>query len=93
MAEYGVSAAIRHFLKIYPDRPLKESTVRGWKNQYNCEIVRLKNSGKKVVVRELIDNKRGRPLLLGKVMDVQAQAYIHTSVSCMQMVAPLTLQL
>ena len=24
--------------KIYPDRPLKESTVRGWKNQHNREV-------------------------------------------------------
>ena len=52
-AEHNVSATIRHFLKIYPDCPLKESTFRGWKNQYNHEVVRLKNSGKEVVVREL----------------------------------------
>ena len=70
-AEHSVSATIRHFSKIYPDRPLKESTVRGWKNQYNREVVRLKNGGKEVVVRELIDKKRGRPLLLGEEMDEQ----------------------
>ena len=29
-----------------------------------------------VVVRELIDNKQGRPLLLGKEMDEQVRAYI-----------------
>ena len=38
--------------------------------------MRLKNSGKEVVVRELIDNKRGRPLLLGEEMDEQVRAYI-----------------
>ena len=70
-AEHGVSATMLHFLKIYPDDPLKECTIRGWKNQYNCEIVRLKNSGKEVVVRELIDNKRGHALLLGEEMDAQ----------------------
>ena len=75
-AEHGVLATIRHFSKIYPDCPLKESTDRGWKNQYNREVVRLKNSGKEVVVRELIDNKRGCPLLLGEEMDEQVRAYI-----------------
>ena len=76
-AEYGVSATTRHFSKIYADRPLKESTVRGWKNQYNREVVRLRNSGKEVVVRELIDKKRGRPLLLGEEMDEQVRVYIR----------------
>ena len=75
-AEHGVLATIRHFSKIYSDRPLKESTVRGWKKQCNREVVRLKNSGKEVVVRELIDNKRGRLLLLGEEMDEQVRAYI-----------------
>ena len=70
-AEHGVLATIRHFSKIYPDHPPKESTVRNWKNQYNHEVVRLKNSRKEVVVRELIDNKRGHPLLLGEEMDEQ----------------------
>ena len=50
--------------------------MRGWKNQYNREIVRLKNSRKEVVVRELIDNRLGYSLLLGKEMDVQVRAYI-----------------
>ena len=53
MAEHGVLATIQHFSKVYPDRPLKQSTVRGWKNQYNRKVVRLKNSGKEVVVSSL----------------------------------------
>jgi len=75
-AEHGVTATIRHYSKIYRDRPLKESTVRGWKNHYNQEIVRMKKAGKEIVVRELIDKKQGRPLLLGEEMDKEVRTYI-----------------
>ena len=34
-AEHSVMATVRHYSKIYQDCPLKESTVRGWKNHYN----------------------------------------------------------
>ena len=30
------------------------------------------------VVRELVDGKRGRPLLLGSELDQQVQAYVNT---------------
>jgi len=70
-AEHGVLSTVRHFAKIWPDRPLKEGTVRGWKNRYNREVSLLKRSGKEIVVRELIDKKRGRPLLLGEELDKQ----------------------
>ena len=76
-AEYGVLASIRHFSKIYPDRVLKESTVRGWKNKYKNELLKLQKSNEEVVVRELVDRKRGRPLLLGNELDVQVQAYVN----------------
>ena len=36
----------------------------------------LKHLGKEIVVRELIDKKRGCPLLLGKEFDKQVQAYL-----------------
>ena len=36
----------------------------------------MKKAGKEIVVRELIDKKRGRPLLLGKEMDKEVHAYI-----------------
>ena len=65
-AEHGVLSTIRHFSKVYPNHDLKESTVRGWKNRYINELV-----------RELVDKKRGRPLLLGKELDAEVQAYIH----------------
>ena len=38
-AEYGVLSTVLHFAKIWPpDRPLKEGTVRGWKNRYNAKL-------------------------------------------------------
>jgi len=76
LSEYGVMATIRHYSKIYRDRPLKESTVRGWKNHYNQEIVRMKKAGKEIVARELFDKKRGSPLFLGEEMDKEVHAYI-----------------
>ena len=48
-AEYGVLSTVRHFAKIWPDRPLKEGTVRGWKNRYNRDVSILKQSGKEIV--------------------------------------------
>ena len=36
----------------------------------------LKWSGREIVVRELVDQKRGRPLLLGEELDKQVQAYL-----------------
>ena len=74
-AEFGVLATICHFSKKYLDRVLKEATVRGWKNKYKNELLKLKKSGKEVVVRELVDRKCGRPLLLGNELDQQVQAY------------------
>ena len=75
-AEHGVLSTVRNFAKIWPDHPLKERTVRGWKNRYNCEVFMLKRSGKEIVVRELVDQKRGGPLLLGEELDKQVQAYL-----------------
>ena len=36
----------------------------------------LKRSGKEIVVRELIDQKRDHPLLLGEDLDKQVWAYL-----------------
>ena len=37
-AEYGVLSTVRHFAKIWPERPIKERTVRGWRSRYNREV-------------------------------------------------------
>lgn len=56
---------------------MNESTVRGWKNKYKSELLKLKNLGEEVVVRELVDRNRGHPLLLGNKLDQQVQAYVN----------------
>ena len=37
-AEHGALSTVQHFAKIWPDRPLKEGTVQGWKNRYNHKV-------------------------------------------------------
>ena len=37
----------------------------------------FKRSGEEIVVRELVDRKRGRPLLLGNELDQQVQTYVN----------------
>ena len=36
-AEHGVTAALRYFAKKYPEMPLKETSVRRYKNLYQSE--------------------------------------------------------
>ena len=76
-AEHGVTATVRFFSKAFPGRPLKESSVRTWK-KYEVELAKNKKAGKDVAVKELVDKKRGRPLLLGSELDKQVQAYLTT---------------
>ena len=76
-AEHGVTATVRLFSKAFPVRPLKESSVRTWK-KYKVELVKNKKAGKDVAVKELVDKKRGRPLLLGSELDKQMQVYLTT---------------
>lgn len=75
-AEMGVTSTIRHFKEKFSDRPLKESTVRTWKNKYVDELKEAKEKGGKV--EKLSSRSRGHPLLLGKELDNQVQAYIKS---------------
>ena len=76
-AENGTTNAIRLFSKELPN--LKESTVRGWKKAYLSELATKKRVGdEKMSVDRLPVAGRGRPLLLGKDLDHQVQAYISS---------------
>ena len=80
-AEMGVSRTIKHFSKEFQDRPLKESTVRTWMNQYKKELALLRGAGDMSELGEVTKlpaKKRGRPLLLGENLDKQVQDYIKT---------------
>ena len=64
-AEYGITASLRYFAKKYPELiPLKETSVRRLKNQYqsNCKQQKASNQTNSVVqveeVRELPHKKK-----------------------------------
>ena len=68
-SEIGVTSTIRKHSKGFPDRMLKESTVRTWMNKYKKELVFRKRSGKDVDIKRLENKRRGCPLLLGEEID------------------------
>lgn len=77
-AEFGVTNTIRYFNKKFPDRELKESTVRTWTSNYKNELAAKKKRGEYLSITKLASKKRGRPLLLGEELDKQVRMYIQT---------------
>ena len=77
-SEIGVTSTIRKHSKGFPDRMLKESTVRTWMNKYKKELVFRKRSGKDVDIKRLENKRRGCPLLLGEEIDRQVQMYLFS---------------
>ena len=75
-AEMGVTSTIRYFEKDFTDRPLKESTVRTWKNEYIKELALQNKFGSTKVV--LKGKRRGHPLLLGDKLDREVQEYVKS---------------
>lgn len=68
-SEIGVTKAIHKLEKKFPDKKLKESTVRVWVKKYRTQL----RSHEKV---EVLEAKRGRPLLLGNKLDNQVREYV-----------------
>ena len=64
-AEHGVAATVRRYQKLFPMRSVKESSVRTWRNKYLEELQTRNKEGREMVVKELPNKKRGRPLMLG----------------------------
>ena len=56
---------------------LNESSVRSWVATYKKELSRKRKSGEELDVDILPLKKRGRPLLLGELLDSQVKAYIR----------------
>ena len=75
-AEHGVASTVRYFNKVFSDRIVKESSVRTWKKKYLQEIAKRRCAGQELDVKELPNQKTGRPLLLGDELDRQVQSYI-----------------
>ena len=69
---------IRHFQKDFTSDALKESTVRGWRDEYLHQLRDRKRKGEdlEVQVSELPLKKIGRPSQLGEDIDKQVQAYL-----------------
>ena len=77
-AEHGTVAAVQHYIKVFPD--LMVNTVRHWRDVYRVELkkrAREVNEGG-IKTSELPEKKKGHPLLLGKELDKEVQAYITT---------------
>ena len=75
-AEHGVMGTVRYYTSKLPE-PLKESSVRTWKNVYTKEKQRLRKEGKdSTTIEELPSKRRGRPYLLGDDMEMQVRAYL-----------------
>ena len=75
-AEHGVLATVRYYASKLPE-PLKESSVRTWKNAYTAQLQRLRKEGKdSPMVEELPAKRRGRPYLLGEDVELQVRAYL-----------------
>ena len=76
-AEYGTTAAIRYFMKKYPELPPKETTVWRLKNLYHSQL-RLHHDdiSSAESVKELPTKKTGRPLMTGDELDKQVSDYI-----------------
>ena len=88
-AEFGSTSTLRYYARHYPDLPLKETSMRHFKNQY-LEDLKSKNpddskncsdesegDDDKETVPELPNKKMGRPLLIGEQADRQVQEYIR----------------
>ena len=62
-AENATTKAIYHFAKDVPC--LKESTVRGWKTTYLCELAAKVKAGEEdLSIEQFPTTEKGRPLLL-----------------------------
>ena len=69
-----MTATIRYYAKAFPDLPLKETTVRRLKNNYQASL--KANKGNSTDVYELPGKKRGGPPMIGEELDQQVRDYI-----------------
>ncbi len=79
-AEHGIASTIRYYAKRFP---LKESSVRTWRNLYTSEL-RKKRAERSddMTVKNLQEKKRGRILLLVEELDKQIRAYLASMREC-----------
>ena len=79
-SEFGVTNTMRYYLKSFPDLPpLKETSVRRFKNEYERAIKEKLKSGESSgrSVKALPTKLMGRPLLIGEEADRQVRDYVR----------------
>ena len=80
-ANYGIVNVIRQFLKDFPWSSLKQSTICGWKKDYLKKLYTWQKGGKHMIIQKLPQKKTTCPLLLGKSLDKEVQAYTQETQS------------
>ena len=75
-SEHGVTSTLRYYKKAFPDLPLKETSVRRFKNLFQ-QSLRRPRSDSSEDLGELPNKKMGRPLLIGEELDRQVQEYLR----------------
>ena len=81
-AEFGVTNALQYYAKNFPSLRLKETSVRRFKNLYQCGLKDKKWDDSSNDVRELPNKKMGRLLLIGEEADRQLQEYVRYLRDC-----------
>jgi len=76
-AEHGVTATIRYYARKFKDLPLKESSVRRLKNEYQASLkIASADEPSSSGTQELVPRKTGRPLMLGEDLDKLVRHYL-----------------
>ncbi len=71
---HGVMRAVRHSSRKHEGS--NESTVHSFRTLYREVMLKKRQAGESLVVRELPSKQRGRPVLIGKKLDDMVQDYI-----------------
>ena len=79
-AEFGTTNTLWYYARHFPTIPLKETSVRRFKSQYQSLLSKKKRPGEcsqDDEICELPSKKMGRPLLIGDEADKQLQEYVR----------------
>ena len=75
-SEHGPAAAVRKFSEEF--KTLNESTVRGFRKKYNEQIKKASKDSRESP-KAIVAERRGRPLMLGDILDKKIQDYLKVS--------------
>ena len=75
-SEHGPTAAVRKFSEEFKE--LNESTVRGFRKKYNEQIKKASKDSRESP-KAIVAETRGRPLMLGDILDKKIYDYLKVS--------------